>query len=291
MERKAAFAGQFYPKTFGELDKSIRNSFLSKLGPGEFPVKTRKRDIYGIIAPHAGYQFSGPCAAWAYKELAEGKYPDVYIILGTNHSGMGGDFSTCLFEDWETPFGNVDIDSNFGKSLMTKCPLLKNELEPEMSEHSIEVQLPFLQYINKDKLRDIAFIPILVKSYDYKNICKLADAIADTDKRICVIGSSDFTHYGRDYGFVPFAFSKKENLYALDGKALDFIKKMDSKSFLEYSEKTTICGAGAIATVIEVCKNFGIKKGNLLSYYTSGDLMKDYTNSVGYASFAFEKSL
>lgn len=172
---------------------------------------------------------------------------------------------------------------------MAKFPLLKNELEPEMSEHSIEVQLPFLQYVNKDRLKDVAFIPILIKSYDYKNICKLADAIADTDKRICIIGSSDFTHYGRDYGFVPFAFSKKENLYNLDGKALEYVKKMDSKGFLEYSKKTTICGAGAIAATMEVCKNFGIKKSNLLCYYTSGDILNDYTNAVGYASFSFEK--
>lgn len=289
MERKAVFAGQFYPKTFGELDNSIRKSFLSKLGPGEFPVKARNRNISGIIVPHAGYQFSGACAAWAYKELGESKLADVYIVIGTNHSGIGSDFSTCLFEDWETPFGNIDINSSFGKALVSKCPLLKNELEPEMNEHSVEVQLPFLQYVNKSVLRDISFVPILVKSHDYKDICKLADAIADTDKKICVIGSSDFTHYGRDYGFVPFAFSKKENLYALDGKALELIKKMDTKGFLEYSKKTTICGSGAIALTMEVCKNFGIKKGNLLCYYTSGDILNDYTNAVGYASFAFEK--
>lgn len=289
MNREAKFAGQFYPGNFGELDKAIKNSFLSKLGPGEMPVKRRKKNIYGIIAPHAGYQFSGACAAWAYKEIGESKLPDVYVILGPNHTGIGSDFSTCLFSDWETPFGVVDINKSFGTSLINKFKLLKNELEPEMYEHCIEVQLPFLQHVNKEDMRNISFIPVLVRSENYEDLCKLGDAIADTDLNVCIVCSSDFTHYGRDYGFMPFAFSKKENLYALDGKALDFIKKMDSKGFFEYSKKTTICGASAIVVCIEACKNFGIKKGNLLQYYTSGDVLKDYNNAVGYASFAFEK--
>ena len=216
MNRKPIFAGQFYPKKFEELDRVIKKSFLGSLGPSELPIKNRKRDILGIIAPHAGYQFSGSCAAWAYKELGEGKFPEVYIILGPNHSGIGSDFSTCLFSNWETPFGEVKIHEEFGKKLMTKFRGLKNELEPEFSEHSIEVQLPFLQYVNRDKLEEIKFIPILIKSSNYEELCKLADAIADTDLRISVICSSDFTHFGPDYGFKPFAFSKKDNLYKLD---------------------------------------------------------------------------
>ncbi len=289
MNRKANFAGQFYPKTFEELDKMIRKSFLSEFGPGEFPVKTRKRNVKAVIVPHAGYQFSGACAAWGYKELAESKFPDVYVIIGPNHSGVGSDFSTCLFSDWEMPFGDVDINASFGKSLIRKFPKLKNELEASINEHSIEVQLPFLQYINKDKLGDITFIPIMVKSDNYEDLCGLADAIADTDLDVCLICSSDFTHFGKDYGFYPFAFNKKENMYALDKKALDFIKKLDSKKFFEYSKKTTICGSAVIVVAIEFCKNLGLKKGDLLNYYTSGDVMKDYTNAVGYGSFAFEK--
>ena len=287
MERQAKFAGSFYPKTFEDIDKSIRKSFLD--GPGEFPIKKRGRNVLGIITPHAGYQFSGACAAWAYKELAESEFPDVYVILGVNHSGVGSDFSTCLFSDWSMPFGTVDVNVSFGKSLMQKFPKLKNEFEPEVNEHSIEVQLPFLQYINKDRLKDITFVPILIKSGDYNDLCALGDAIADTELNVCVIASSDFTHFGKDYGFYPFAFNKKENLYTLDGGALDFIKKMDSKSFFEYAKKTTICGSGAIVVAIEACRNFGIKKGNLLHYYTSGDVTGSYDNAVGYAAVGFER--
>ncbi len=289
MNRKAKFAGSFYPKSFEDLDRVIKKSFLSKLGPGELPVKTRKRNVLGVIVPHAGYQYSGACAAWAYKELGESKFPDVYVIIGVNHSGVGSDFSTCLFSDWETPFGNVDINASFGKSLIQKFPLLKNEFEPQINEHSIEVQLPFLQYVNRDKLRDISFVPILVKSDNYEELCKLGDAITDTDMNVKVIVSSDFTHFGKDYGFYPFAFSKKENMYKLDGNALDFIKEMNSKKFFDYSKKTTICGASGIVSGVETFRNFGIKKGNLLCYYTSGDILKSYDNSVGYGAFSFGK--
>lgn len=289
MNRKPVFDGQFYPKSFEELDKSIKESFFGERGPGELPVKKRNRNIIGVIAPHAGYQYSGSCAAWAYKDLGESKFPEVYVILGVNHSGAGSDFSTYLFSDWEMPFGTVDVNVSFGKSLMQKFRKLKNEFEPELSEHSIEVQLPFLQYVNRDKLQNITFVPILIKSDNYSDLCALGDAIADTDKNICVIASSDFTHFGKDYGFYPFAFGKKKNLYELDGKALDFIKKMDSKGFFEYAKKTTICGASAIVSCIEACRNYGVKKGNLLQYYTSGDVVGSYDSAVGYGSFSFEK--
>lgn len=286
MNRKPVAAGLFYNSSFGRLDKEIKESFTHKLGPGDFPTKRKDKTTYGIIAPHAGYKFSGPCAAWAYKELAESKFPKTYIILGPNHTGLGSDFSTYFFADWETPFGTVKVDKQLGKKLTKEFPTLKNEPEAHLEEHSIEVQLPFLQYVNKDKLNEIKFLPICIKSHDYKKLLALADAISEFED-ICIICSSDFTHYGPSYHFVPFAHARKDNLYRMDERAINFIKKLDSRKFYDYSQKTTICGYAPIIVAMEACKILGAKKANLLTYYTSGDLT-DYENAVGYAAMVFK---
>lgn len=287
MLREGVVSGKFYASTFGDLDKQIRDGFLGEFGPGEMPVSKRDRKIVGAIAPHAGYQFSGPSAAWTYKELAEAEMPDVYVVIGPNHTGMGADMSTYLFGDWKNPFGTIKVDKQFGKDLVNKCPELKNEAEAHISEHSVEVQLPFLQFINKNKLDKLKFVPIVVKNLDYTNCCKLADAITDSDRNVCVIGSSDLTHYGPAYNYVPFLHAKKDNLYKLDKRILNFIVNMDSKELLK--TKSTVCGVSAMAVVIECCRAYGIKRGNFLRYYCSGDISKDYDNSVGYGSVIFEK--
>src|SRR3989338_11653632 len=124
MPRKPIVAGMFYASDFDELSNQINDSFHSKFGPGALPITKRTKEIFGIIAPHAGYQFSGPGAAWAYKEIAESKLTDVYIMLGLSHSG----YSSCVsLEDWETPLGIVKVDREFGKALMANSGLKQDE--------------------------------------------------------------------------------------------------------------------------------------------------------------------
>lgn len=288
MKRKPVVAGMFYQDTFDKLDKQINLCFTNKLGPGELPGKRKNKKIIAGIVPHAGYSYSGPCAAWFYKEIGEAKLPDCYVIIGPNHLGLGSDYSTYLFSDWETPLGDVKVDTNLGHQLIKKFPELSNEQGAHMQEHSIEVQLPFLQFANRNDLNKLKIIPILIKNYTYENIIKLADAISELDKEITIICSSDFTHYGENYGFTPFIHAIKDNIYRLDEKALELIKAFKTKDFLKYSKKTTICGAGPIATTIEASRGLGSKKARTLSYYTSGDISNDYKTSVGYASVIFE---
>lgn len=288
--RKPIVDGQFYPAKFEELDKQINNCFKSKFGPGDLPIERSNRKVtHGIVSPHAGYQFSGHAAAWAYKEIAESKFPSCFIMLGTDHTGLGFSKVSTTLAEWETPFGIVKCDKSFAREIMSKCDFVKDDFKAHVSEHSIEVQLPFLQFVNKDYLRKIKIVPLMVSRYDL-DICRaLGDTIADINEDICVIASSDFTHYGLNYGYTPFLNDKKENMYKLDGEAIEFIKKMDTKGFLEYLNKTraTVCGAGAIAVCMEIMKNLGVKKGQLLNYYTSGDIVGDYTNAVGYAAIKF----
>ncbi|MDD5331955.1 MAG: AmmeMemoRadiSam system protein B [Candidatus Nanoarchaeia archaeon] len=285
--RKPVVDGIFYEKDFDRLNKQIENCFMDKKGPGEFSER-KKEKIAGIISPHAGYSFSGFCQAWAYKEIAESKFPKRYVIIGINHMNKGENYSVSL-EDFETPFGKIKTDIGFGKELMSKCKFLKNDEQAHVNEHSIEVQLPFLQYVSRDKLKDLRIVPILISEFDYEKCKKLGWAIGEIDENTVVIVSSDFTHYGKHYGYIPFLDNVKKRMYEMDLDAINAITDLNSRKFLDHLEKTnaTICGAGAILAGIEAFKGLDCDKGNLLRYYTSGDLT-NYDNAVGYAAIVFK---
>ncbi|MBU0627987.1 MAG: AmmeMemoRadiSam system protein B [Nanoarchaeota archaeon] len=287
MTRKPIVAGMFYADNFNELDSQINDSFNSKFGPWALPLSKRTKNILGIIAPHAGYPYSGPAAAWAYKEIAESKFPNTYIMLGLSHSG----YPSCVsLEDWETPFGPIKTDIEFNRTLMANSSLKQNE-EAHAQEHSIEVQLPFLQFASKDHLKELKIAPIIIsEDIPYEDIAKaIVKTIEQTRRKVTIIISSDFTHYGMNYGFFPFHIEDaKERMYKLDKEAIENIKSLDPKKFLNYIEKTgaTICGRTPIAAGIAICKILGAKKAELLNYYTSGDISKDYSSAVGYAAIS-----
>lgn len=287
MIRKPIVAGQFYESDFQALDKQVNECFLSKFGPGDLPVKKRTKDVLGAICPHAGYQFSGACAAWAYKEIGESKFPDLFVVIGPSHTSYG---SGILLEDFQTPFSLVKVDKEFGNALIRNSSLIENK-QAHLNEHSIEVQLPFLQFVEKEYLDKIKIVPIVVDfNADYKEIANAIVKIEkETKKKVCVIASSDFTHYGALYGYVPFAYNVKESLADLDNKAVEFIKKLDAKGFMDYVSETgaTICGAIPIAILLEVLKNKA-KKVRVLRHYSSGDVAGDYSNCVDYISIVLE---
>ena len=116
--RLPVVSGMFYPDSFEELTKTLKDCFLHGKGPATLPSK-RKDKIAAVIAPHAGYQYSGQCAAWAYKELAEAEYPDLFVILCPDHSGLGGKVSVSM-EDWRTPLGVVRNDTRFARELLKR---------------------------------------------------------------------------------------------------------------------------------------------------------------------------
>lgn len=286
--RKAIVAGQFYEGDFDRLNKQLIECFESEKGPGTLPINKRKGFVLGAVVPHASYLFSGPCAAWSYKEIAESEFPDLFIIIGPNHSGLGR--TSTILDDWETPFGVIKADKEFGKKLISNSCIVEDSLA-HLHEHSIEVQLPFLQFVSKDYLKKLRFIPITI-GFDH-NIKELASGIKKTieesGKKVCIIASSDFTHYGFSYGYVPFSINVKENIQKLDNDAIKFIKNLDSDGFLNYVKvkEATICGAVPIAVLIELMKGKA-EKVNLMHYYTSADIMGDYNNAVGYASIVFK---
>lgn len=291
MTRKAQFAGQFYEKDEFQLDKQIAECFEGKNGPGALPMLKRTNKIQAIIAPHAGYSFSGPCAAWAYKEIAEAEFADIYIILAPNHKS-----NECAIsmEGYETPFGVARVDQEFARALIEKNQELKENNALHNEEHSIEVQIPFLQFATKDKMHELKIVPILLgQDFDSDKLAlDLKETIIESDKKAIIIVSSDFTHYGRNYHYIPFSQDVKKSIYEMDQKAIDFIEKLDSKGFIEYIDEkmATICGAMPIAVLLKTLKS---SKVELMHYYTSADLEEDadpdkaYKNSVSYAAIVF----
>jgi AmmeMemoRadiSam system protein B len=288
--REAVAAGSFYPLDSNAIEKKIISCFKSKLGPKKLPGKAKKERFTVAVVPHAGYDYSGPCASHVYKKLAESQKPDVIVIVGTNHSGMGPSVSVFTKGDWQTPIGIAKVDAEFAALMIKGSKFAREDEFGHKVEHSIEVQLPFLQHIYKD----FKFVPIVLKGlHVFQETEDLADAIISTakmlKKHVLVIASSDLTHYGPGYNYTPFKGSEKhvkEQVKKMDEVSISKIEKLDEVGFLKHIIKTnsTVCGYPAITLAITFAKKKGLKKMNLLKYYTSGEISGDFENFVGYAS-------
>jgi hypothetical protein len=273
--RKESASGQFYPSDKKELEMNI-NSLLKGAG--------KPLNAIGIVAPHAGYVYSGKAAAFSYNAISKERF-DTFIIIGPNHSARSK--IAVSNEDFQTPLGVAESDKEFCNEIIREYGV--NNFA-HLYEHSLEVQMPFLLSVFKN----VRIVPITISSDKYEECLKLAESIFNASKKlrrkICVIASSDFTHYGPAYGYLPFSGNKamiKGKIKRMDYKAIKLIKELKGKEFFEISKTMTVCGNSAIAVTIELCKKMGSKKAKLLKYYTSGDILGNYENSVSYASLAF----
>ena len=177
MNRKPVACPEYYPNTFEKVDKAINNAFTDKKGPGTHPSSRRSVDLGLLSVPCDKIENVGPCLAWGYMEVAEKNFPKAYIIIGTNnHSSTK--FSTYLFADWETPLGIVKVNQNLGKKLSELFPQLTNEHTAHENEHSIEIQLPWLQFASRDKLSELSFIPVSINIATLKEIKSFAEKLS-----------------------------------------------------------------------------------------------------------------
>jgi len=291
MDRLPIAAGHFYEDNPEKLKAKLKWCFLSEFGPKSLPKKDSK-NYFAAIAPHAGYTYSGPAAAHAYKKIGEMKKIDTFVIIGTNHSGLGPSISIFPEGIWKTPLGEVEVDSELSNRIKNYSKFSKFDTIAHKYEHSIEVQLPFLQFLfEKTKIVPIVFRgdELIEEAKDLANAIEIA--AKKLERKIFVIASSDFTHYGRAYNYLPFFGSNaeiKKKIYALDKNAIHEIVNLHEMKFLRYVYDTgaTICGfAPIIATILYAKKH--VEKGELLKYYCSGDISGDYENCVGYASIMF----
>ncbi len=280
MIRNAQYAGSFYPSNPDHLLESIENSFTSSLGPQQLPNKDQvETDPFPyLLVPHAGYMYSGPIAAWSYLELSKYPLPSTVIILGPNHTGLGVDIGVPnKVQSWKTPLGEVEVNHELLEELVNSSSLVQKSDESHAREHSIEVQLPFLQYIFD---KPFNFIPIAMLNQGYDASMTLGEIIAKVShgKNVLVIASSDFTHFESHN-----TATKKDNL------VLEAIEKMDSKEMYDIRLRLNVsmCGYGPIAGTIEAARRMGRKNARLLRYATSGDASGDKSSVVGYGAAAF----
>ena len=282
MLRQPAVAGAFYPDNPEILKKTIEKCFLDDFGVGEIPkLNAFEGTEYPInsMVPHAGYQYSGAIASHGYCKLVQNGFPEVFIILSPNHTGYGSEVSVFNEGEWITPLGSVDVDSEFADAIISHSDIASADFLAHKYEHSIEVQLPFLQYFSDD----FKIVPITMGSQSFIASSDLAKAIFEAcnelNKSYAVIASTDLSH-----------FNNQEKANTVDGYVLEDIDEMNEfKLFEEVIQyNITMCGYGPVITTMSLSKMSNKNDSEILAYGTSGDVTGDFTSVVGYASGIFK---
>lgn len=270
--RYPAVAGQFYSSNPEELRRQVERCYMSPIGPGKVPqLKEGPRSILGAVCPHAGFVYSGPVAAHVFSALAEDGFPETFVIIGPNHSGMGAVVSTTT-EDFSMPNGVVQVDKEMAEAFAGD--LILNDITAHRFEHSLEVQLPFIQQLSSD----VKIAPICMGLQDYETAKVVGKIVQEAiqGKDVVVIASTDFSHY------VPADVAARK-----DRLALERIVELDPKGLYKTvtKENISMCGYGPVMAMLVAIEG---KRTELLKYSTSGDVqpMKDV---VGYAGMVIRR--
>ena len=262
--RKPSVAGQFYPGDQGGLFKLI-SSFAGKT--------VQKQDVLGCVLPHAGYVYSGRVAT---QTLSVVNIKDTVILLGPNHSGNGPAFSLMPQGYWQTPLGNIEIDARLADLFLSSSRYLKADTFAHANEHSLEVELPILQYFKKD----FKIVPITIKTDELDILKIVAEELAgviiknNLKSSVMFIASSDMTHY-----------EPRKSAEKKDALAIEAITALDEDRLEAQVKQLSIsmCGFAPVAVLLRAARLLGAKKGKLIKYQTSGDASGDTSSVVGYA--------
>ncbi|NVN91720.1 MAG: AmmeMemoRadiSam system protein B [Desulfuromonadales bacterium] len=263
MQRQPAVAGQFYPGS----PELLRNE-LARL----VPVSDEKRRVRGIIVPHAGYVYSGGIAGKAYAMSA---IPAAALILGPNHHGVGEPAALYPGGEWLTPLGPTAINIRLNNLIKKRVPFVRDDTVAHRFEHSLEVQLPFLQFLRPD----ITCSALCLGQGDFEILREIGEgiaaSIAEYDEDVLIVASSDMTHYES-------AASAKRK----DSLALERVLAFDPRGLLQVcqAERISMCGAVAAAVMLVAAEKLGATRAELVAYGTSGDVTGDNQQVVGYAS-------
>ncbi len=283
--RRPSVAGVFYPSARDDLINAIKECFLHKLGPNILPEPKAKEKgkgkVVAVVCPHAAYVYSGAVAAHSYYYTYLNIQPDVVILLGPNHYGLGSGVASMKEYYWDTPLGRVRVNDSMVDRIVKASGIVDIDDYAHSRDHCLEVQLPMLQYINA---YEFTIVPIVLWMQDKETAVELGNALAEVIKDsdgidILLIASSDLTHYE------PY-----EQAYRKDNELIKAIEALDLNRYYTVLERLDVsaCGYGAIASVIAACKALGFSRGRLLKYATSGDVTGDKGSVVGYPSIAIE---
>jgi AmmeMemoRadiSam system protein B len=273
--RRPCVAGMFYPADPRRLRQEIEACFKHELGPGKLPGKPeRPRSITAIVCPHAGYMYSGPVAAHGYLSLSEEEKADTFIVIGPNHTGYGTPVSMMGQGSWETPLGKVDVDSELAQLIFKASDVIDLDETAHIREHSVEVQLPFLQYLYGS---DLKIIPICMGFQDLETSREVGRVLATSVKgrSVVIIASTDLNHQ-----------EPQESTNRKDGLVLEAIRGMDEEALQDvvHKHRISMCGYGPVSVAIAASKLLGADRAEVLSHHTSGDITGDLDAVVGYAS-------
>lgn len=266
--REPVVAGAFYPETKSQLVKMLEK-FTEPAA--------EKTDAISVICPHAGYVYSGPTAGAVYKGIT---IPETVVILGPNHTGHGQPYAVANHNNWQTPLGEVELNREIIKKLVEKSKYLEADEVAHEEEHSIEVQVPFLQFFKNN----VKIVPVSLSGFlndpAWAEIGKvLADVIQESKKEVLIVASTDMTHY-----------EDQKSAESKDRYAIEAILSLNEDQLIErVSEKDiSMCGYGPVIVSIIASKHLGAKKGTLVRYATSGDVSGNYDRVVGYAGIIIQ---
>jgi len=263
MTRQPAVANQFY-----NADPVVLRSELSRL----IPTDADRKPVIGIVAPHAGYIYSGACAGKVYGAV---EIPRTVFVLGPNHHGIGSAAALYPEGEWLTPFGSVPIEARLSKLLKLHAPMVAVDALAHQHEHSIEVQIPFLKYLRPD----VAIVPVCLGFGDFSSCLELGEGIANAIKEygesVLIVASSDMTHY-----------ESAESARNKDEIALDRALALDPQGLLEAcrARKITMCGVVPATVMLIAARSLGATRTELIDYTNSGVVSGDYRQVVGYAA-------
>ena len=262
--REPVVAGQFYPASAGQLKNQIEG-FLDK--------KVAQKNVITCMLPHAGYTYSGRVAAQTVSSLI---VKEKVILLGPNHTGLGRPYSIMTQGVWRTPLGEISIDNYLAGKILAGSKYLQEDALAHLNEHSLEVELPILQYFKKD----FQIVPIVLMSSDINALKEIGAEIASVLKepgskeKTLVVASSDMTHY-----------EAQEEAVKKDRQAIEAILRLDPDELIEKISRYNIsmCGYAPVVVMLTLAKLLGAKAGQLIKYETSGDITGDKESVVGYA--------
>ncbi|MHA1912730.1 MAG: AmmeMemoRadiSam system protein B [Promethearchaeota archaeon] len=273
--RKASHAGRWYEGSEKGLLTALKGYFTdNQFGPNEEPTllnKTERKNIGGV-SPHAGMDYSGPCAAFTYLNLFKEKIPDTVIILGTDHIGYS---KVALMRkgEWETPLGNLKIDETLSNAIVDNSNIVEDDTSlftgfQAEQEHNIEIQMPFIKYCSQGK--DVKVVTLKISgTRDIKKLTEISNdvttAIQLVDKDVVIVASSDMSHKSVNNADEMRIFKE------IDLEVIDNFKKLDPQKTLEAALRTTVCGPQTITTLELICRNLNATRGELLKYYTSSE--------------------
>jgi AmmeMemoRadiSam system protein B len=271
------WAGRFYELRPERLRAQIENCFRHELGPGEVPtvVTDGPRQLCALVVPHAGYMFSGPPAAHAYAQLAQDGVPETVIIIGPNHHEPQAAGVSLMSEGvWRTPLGEVAVDTDVAMALRECTEVIEESLPGVEYEHSLEVQLPFLQYLYGDGFR---LVPLSMLRQGATASAAVGQAFATVaaGRNVLLLATTDLSHHE------PPAVAAR-----MDRACIDRIAAMDPEGLLQVVQEQHIsmCGAGPVAAVLAAARQLGATQCEILKYSTSGDILRDGGPGVGYVS-------